>query len=157
MIFLSYARNLFVSPSVFGVGTPRPIRSLESGLAAADNGRNTVVFVNNGYSGGDIDRVIDLVAAPVLQAGKNVVRLPDSTNLTQVCRTSLRGVTGCYGAVVFTSSPTEGPGSHWNYSLRADGAFGNISELFTTFHLAEIGRLHSKALLPSTNTVLVGK
>jgi ATP-binding cassette subfamily A (ABC1) protein 3 len=35
----------------------------------------------------------------------------------------LRGVTSCYAAIVFTSSPTEG-GTRWNYTIRADGNLG---------------------------------
>ncbi|KFY94456.1 hypothetical protein V500_03244 [Pseudogymnoascus sp. VKM F-4518 (FW-2643)] len=126
MVFLTFARYLFAQPNTFGIGIPRPIRSLEDGMAAATNGRNTVVFVDNGHRGGDIDRVIDLVAAPVLAAGRNVARLPDSTDLARICRTSLRGITNCYGAVEFASSPSEGPYGRWNYSLRFDGALGNI-------------------------------
>lgn len=83
-----------------------------------------MVFVNNGFNGGDIDRVIDSVADEVSEAGKNVTRLSSSSNLGYVCASSLRGSTSCYGAVVFHSSPTEGDGRIWNYTLRADGALG---------------------------------
>lgn len=127
MIFLTYARYLFATPSTFGIGSPRPIRSLQDGMASATDGRNTLVLINNGYTGGDIERVIDLVAAPVIAAGKNVTRLPDGTDLTKVCRTNLRGVTGCYGAIEFVSSPLEGPYGRWNYSMRLDGSLGRLS------------------------------
>ena len=71
-------------------------------------------------------RSIDAVSAPILAAGKNVTRLPDGTDLAKICRTSFRGITTCYGAVEFASSPSEGPYGHWNYSLRFDGALGSI-------------------------------
>jgi len=124
MIFLSYARNLFIPPSTYGIGTDHPIRSLAEGLNAASGGRNTVAFVNNGFAGGDIDRVIEAVAQPATTAGKTVQRLTNETELLDVCRSSLRGATNCYGAIVFQSSPTEGSGGIWNYTIRADGALG---------------------------------
>src|SRR5271154_6566769 len=48
MIFLTFARNLFISNDTFGVGSGEPVRTLAQGLAAADGGRNRLVFVNNG-------------------------------------------------------------------------------------------------------------
>ena len=51
--------------------------------------------------------------------------LSKEEELITVCRNSLRGVSACFGAAVFYGSPTEGPGSMWNYSLRADGGLGS--------------------------------
>jgi hypothetical protein len=136
MIFLSYARNLFIPPSNYGIGTSHPIRSLAQGLEAANGGRNTLAFVNNGLAGGDIDRVIDAVAQPATAAGAKVVRLTQEAQLLDVCRSSLRGSTSCYGAVVFQSSPTEG--GLWNYTLRADGAFGEKIHVDQTTNDVEV-------------------
>ncbi|KAH8592220.1 hypothetical protein B0O99DRAFT_247938 [Bisporella sp. PMI_857] len=122
MVFLSYARNLFVPPSVYGIGDPTPIRTLQQGLDAASGGRNKLVFVNNGLVGGDVERVIDIVAGST--TGKTISRLSNEGELLDVCRSSLRGATTCYGAIVFHSSPNEGVGGIWNYTLRADGALG---------------------------------
>ncbi|KAI1768569.1 P-loop containing nucleoside triphosphate hydrolase protein [Hypoxylon sp. FL1150] len=123
--FLTFARNLFVPPAVFGIGESRPIRSLQDGLAiGGDTDRNTVAFVNNGLVGGDIDRVINTLSNTVTEAGKNASRLTDIGELSYACRSSLRGVSPCYGAVVFHSSPSEGEGGLWNYTLRADGSLG---------------------------------
>ncbi|KAF4633176.1 hypothetical protein G7Y89_g4951 [Cudoniella acicularis] len=137
-IFLSYARNLFIPPSNYGIGSGHPIRSLAEGLEASEGGRNTVAFVNNGLAGGAIDSVIDVVAQSAVPAGKNVVRLNSETQLLDVCKSSLRGATSCYGAVVFESSPTEGSGGLWNYTLRADGAFGEKIDVGKTTNDAEI-------------------
>ena len=122
MVFLSYARNLFVPPSIYGIGQPNPIRTLQQGMDASRGGRNTVAFVNNGLVGGDIDRVIDTVVAST--SGKTVLRLKTEVDLLDACKSSLRGATRCYGAVVFHSSPNEGNGGLWNYTLRADGSLG---------------------------------
>lgn len=123
-IYLGIGQRLTNPNSEFGIGEPRSIRSLDEGLSAAQGSRDTVVFINNGLSGGDIDRVIDTLAQTVDDAGKNATRLEDPSELGYVCRTSFRGTTPCYGAVVFHSSPDEGNGGIWNYTLRADAAFG---------------------------------
>lgn len=124
MIFLSYARNLFVPSSTYGIGSGHPIRTLAEGLKAATGGKDTLAFANNGLAGGDIDRVIDAVAASASAPGTKISRLTDEAELLDVCKSSLRGATNCYAAIVFQSSPTEGTGGIWNYTLRGDGAFG---------------------------------
>ncbi|KUJ24692.1 uncharacterized protein LY89DRAFT_679754 [Mollisia scopiformis] len=136
MIFLSYARNLFVPPSNYGIGSPHQIRTLEEGLAASGGGRDTMAFVNSGFAGGDIDRVINTLAESA--NGKKVVRLSDESQLLDTCRSSLRGSTPCYGAIVFISSPTEGSGGLWNYTLRADGSFGTKIDVNKDTNDAEI-------------------
>ena len=123
--FLSYAKNLFLPPSEFGISKATPIRSLENALDASGAGRDTVAFVDNGFKDGDIQRVIDDVAGSVRAAGKDVQVLGAEADLLTTCRSSLRGVTPCFGAAIFYSSPDEGQGGMWNYSLRADGALGN--------------------------------
>ncbi|KAF2266241.1 nod factor export ATP-binding protein I [Lojkania enalia] len=124
MFFITYAKNFFVPPSQFGIGSPTPIRSLTDALNAAEGNRNTVVFVNNGYTGGDIERVINNVSDTVRSAGKTVEVVGQDVDLLTTCKSSLRGASTCFGAVSFHSSPTEGDGFGWNYTLRADGAFG---------------------------------
>ncbi len=84
-----------------------------------------MAFVNNGFTGGDIAAVVDSVAATVRSQGKIAQILSKEEELLTVCRSSLRGVSACYGAAVFYGSPTEGPGAMWNYSLRADGGLGS--------------------------------
>lgn len=166
MIFLSYARNLFVPPSTFGIGSSHPIRTLSQGLSEASGGRNILAFVNNGLAGGDIDRVIDLVSAPATALGKNVQLLTQEAQLLEVCRSSLRGATGCYGAVIFQSSPNEGIGGLWNYTIRVDGSLGekvnvekstNDVELYplplqhaVDFAIASINTTIDQTALPST-------
>jgi hypothetical protein len=48
MVFLTFARNLFISNDTFGVGTGDPVRTLAQGFAAAAGSRNNLVFVNSG-------------------------------------------------------------------------------------------------------------
>ncbi|KAL9084276.1 MAG: hypothetical protein Q9159_005321 [Coniocarpon cinnabarinum] len=124
MFFISYAKNFFVPPSRFGIGTPSPVRSLAQGLNDAGGGRDTVVFVNNGFTDGSIGQVIDQLSTTVRDAGKTVHVLPDNSTLSAVCPSSLRGASQCYGAAEFFSSPNQGPGGTWSYKIRADGALG---------------------------------
>jgi ATP-binding cassette subfamily A (ABC1) protein 3 len=140
MIFLSYARNLFIPPSNYGIGSGHPIRTLSEGLQAASGGRDTLALVDNGLVGGDIDRVINVVAGSA-SPGTKIQRLSSESQLLDVCRSSLRGATNCYGAIVFLSSPTEGPGGIWNYTLRADGAFGEKIDVTTNTNDLEIYHL----------------
>lgn len=124
MFFITYAKNFFVPPSEFGIGSPTPIRSFGNALAAVTGNRNTVVFVNNGHTGGEIEKVIDNLSETVRDAGKTPITTEQDVDLLTLCRSSLRGASTCYGAVSFHSSPSEGDGTGWNYTMRADGTFG---------------------------------
>ncbi|KAJ8065867.1 hypothetical protein OCU04_004969 [Sclerotinia nivalis] len=138
IIFLSYARNLFIPPSTYGIGSSHTIRSLPEGLNAATGGRNTLAFVNNGLTGGDIDGVIAALASQAEGVGAKVQRLTTEAELLDICKSSLRGATSCYGAIVFNSSPSEGTGGIWNYTMRADGAFGTEIDVTKDTNDAEL-------------------
>lgn len=86
--------------------------------------RDKLVLVDNGFTGGDIEQVINEIAAPARQAGTQVEIISNEEELTTICRNSLRGTSSCIAAAVFFSSPSEGEGGGWNYSIRADGALG---------------------------------
>lgn len=101
------------------------MRSLTSALGSVGGGRDKLVFVNNGFTDGDIQRVIDQVAEPARQHGDQVVTLTSESDLRNTCRTTLRGTSSCIAAAVFYSSPNEGPAGIWNYSIRADGSLGD--------------------------------
>ncbi|KAJ4309340.1 hypothetical protein N0V94_008976 [Neodidymelliopsis sp. IMI 364377] len=123
MFFITYAKNFFIPPSEYGIGNATPIRSFPNALAAATGGRDKVVFVNNGYSGGDIENVIGQLSNQVRDAGLQAITVEQEVELLTTCAGSLRGASTCYGATVFHSSPNEG-GPAWNYTLRADGVLG---------------------------------
>lgn len=124
MFFISYAKNFFVPPSEYGIGSPRPIRTLQDALGASQGNRNKVVFVNNGHTGGDIEAVINNLSATILAAGKTAEVVDQDIDLLTSCQSSLRGASTCFGAVSFHASPTEGNPRTWNYTLRADGSLG---------------------------------
>lgn len=123
--FFSFAKNLFVPPAVFGIGTPHPVKTLAQAFDKAHgSSRDKFVLVNNGFTGGNIESVLDTLASQATAAADfvEVVRVDDEDQLTTECRSSLRGVTTCFGAVVMRSSPDEGSGGIWNYTIRTDGA-----------------------------------
>ena len=136
--FLSYARNLFIPPSIYGIGESIAVRSTTNDFNAIGGGRTTLAFVNNGFTGGDISNVIDQVAGPARLDGKDVIILTQEEDLLSTCRNSLRGASFCIAGVVFYSSPSEGPGGKWNYTLRADGALGEKIVVTSTSNDQEI-------------------
>ena len=164
VIILGYIRNIFIPPSQYGIATSTPVRSLVDAMDAAAGSRTTIAFVNSGLSGGDIDKVISNVAAPLKAAGKDVQFLTDEADLLTTCRSSLSGVSDCVGAAVFYSSPSEGIGGIWNYTIRIDGALGtkidvrkktNDAEIYTIpiqhsidFSIAALNSTVDQAVLP---------
>lgn len=124
MFFITYAKNFFIPPSEYGIGAAIPIRSFPNALAAATGGRDKVVFVNNGYTGGDIERVIGDLSTQVRDAGLQALTINNEVELLATCASSLRGASTCFGAASFYSSPNEGNSPAWNYTLRADGVLG---------------------------------
>jgi hypothetical protein len=82
------------------------------------------VFVHNCFTGGDIEKVIDLVAKPAQDEGETVEIVTSPAQLDVICRNTLRATSSCVAAAEFFSSPSEGPQKKWNYSVRADGALG---------------------------------
>ena len=123
VLIISYAQYFFNPPQHWGVGVAQPILSLSDALAKSSASRDTVAFIDNGLTGGDISRVIDTVAANFRAAGKKVQPLSSKSELRRTCQTSERGTSNCYGAVEFRSSPDEPPNTgRWNYTLWADSS-----------------------------------
>ncbi|QIX02499.1 hypothetical protein AMS68_008016 [Peltaster fructicola] len=124
LFFISYAKNFFVPPSDFGIGSPHSLITFEQALGQSAGGRNTVAFVNGGHTGGNIERVINSLASTVTANGKNATILRSETELLYTCKSSIRGVTPCFAAISFVSSPNEGSSGKWNYTIFSDGALG---------------------------------
>ena len=90
-----------------------------------DLGRNIVAFVNNGYTGGNIERLVNQISDVAETSGKDVQLLETEDDLLITCRSTLQGTTNCIAALIFYSSPDEGPGGIWNYTLRLDGSLNS--------------------------------
>lgn len=126
MFFIAYVRNFFLPPSEYGVASSyNPIRDIYTEVfnsSASLGGRNRVVFVNEGNTGGQIDTLIERLAIQLAEAGAEVHRISDEDELFDLCPSTLTGLSPCYGAVSFQSSPTEG--GVWAYTARADFGLG---------------------------------
>ncbi|KAJ2903935.1 hypothetical protein MKZ38_009099 [Zalerion maritima] len=154
MSFLSFSRYFLLPNSKYGIAEPTPIRDFLPALQLSD--RKRIVFVNNGLTGGMIDEAIDTLASTGEEAGKEVVRLSNSDTLPVVCKSSLRAVSECYGAVEFHSSPDEGDGGIWNYTLRMDGGIGFTIDATSHDNDHEIYILPFQKAVDTTITSLSG-
>ena len=94
--------------------------------------------MNNGFTGGDIEAVINEVGSQAGSFGGELQVLDSETDLLSVCRNSIRGTSNCIAGAVFYSSPSEGPHGLWNYSLRADAALQSKIVTDSTHNDAEI-------------------
>ncbi|KAL9018938.1 MAG: hypothetical protein Q9185_003772 [Variospora sp. 1 TL-2023] len=127
MFFIAYCRTFFLPPSEYGIGSPNPIRDLSTEVFASSTdlgGRNIVVFVDSGFSGGDIEELIFLLADPLRDAGADVRIVSDEDEIFDICPSSLTGLSRCFGAATFRASPTEGVGGVWRYTARMDAGLG---------------------------------
>ncbi|KAL6361883.1 hypothetical protein LRP88_05363 [Fusarium phalaenopsidis] len=149
----TFTKNLLVPPAKFGIGHPGPVLNLTQAFESArNNGRLKLALVDNGFSSGDIDRVLRGVENEINKAADyiEVVRLNDQDGLTSACRTNLRGVSRCFGAVVMVSSPDQGQGGVWNYTLRSDGA---LEEAIAKFNIDKKDNDQQVYMAPIQRTV----
>ena len=123
-VYLGVGQRLNQPQADFGIAEPRAIRSLSNALDTAGRGGETVCFVNGGFTDGEIDRVIGDLSETVRAAGKNASTVETAQDVGYVCTSSVRGQSNCLGAVVFHSSPDEGDGGVWNYTILADASLG---------------------------------
>ncbi|KAF2865949.1 ABC transporter [Massariosphaeria phaeospora] len=138
VLVLSFTRN-FTSPAqTWGIGDRRPIRSLSQVKSVATAGRDRVVFVNNGFANGDIQRVIEDLEPPLRNSGVTVLTVERAEDLRTACVSTIRGTSDCIGAATFLASPTEGDGGIWNYTLHADGALGQDLFVDTDTNAAQV-------------------
>ncbi|KAM3511763.1 hypothetical protein MY11210_004583 [Beauveria gryllotalpidicola] len=137
-LYLGLGQKFNNADDKYGIGSPQTIDSLADALSHATGGRDTVVLVNSGHTGGAIDTVLDSVANTVTSAGRNATRLGHESDIGYVCKGSIRATTSCFGAVVFHSSPDEGANGYWNYTLRGDGALGRSFRVDKSDNAAEI-------------------
>jgi ABC-type multidrug transport system ATPase subunit len=115
------------------------VLGLQAAFSAISD-RQNVVFVNNNFTGGEIERIITSVGNMVRASGKDVMVVEKEDDLLTVCKSSLQGVSDCVAAVVFYSTPTEpeGAGLSYNYTLRFDGSLGAGIDVRTDNNAAQL-------------------
>ncbi|CUS09342.1 unnamed protein product [Tuber aestivum] len=117
--FISFARNLFVPPATYGIGTPAHVKDLQRELLAHSDKK--LAFVHNNL-GSEVRDLIDGIANPLTAAGIEVVILERNEDLRVECKQTLRGSSPCFSAAVFDDSPASSDNGVWNYTLRADSS-----------------------------------
>ncbi|KAF2690427.1 putative ABC transporter [Lentithecium fluviatile CBS 122367] len=123
VIYMSFIIKVYWPKETYGIGSPNTIRPLSQAISEASGNRRTLALCNYGPEGGDIDKVIEAVAAKARGTnGQTVEIIRSPEDLLTLCKSSLSGVTKCYGAAEFYTSPSEG--GIWNYTIRVDGAHG---------------------------------
>ena len=148
ILVVAYSQYFFNPNQRFGVGHPSPILSLPDAISHAGAGRDTVVFVDSGFSGGDISAVIDEVSSPFRHARKKVIILNNQSDVDDVCVSSERGSSNCFAAAIFISSATEPKISPvWNYTLRADESLGGTVNVDSHYNDAQVFLLPLQAAI----------
>lgn len=123
VVYIAILIRVYWPSQTYGIGKPATIRPLSEAIRDAPGNRRTLALCNYGPRGGDIDRVIDAVASKARgDHGQIVEILRNPDDLLSLCKTSLSGVSKCFGAAEFHSSPEQG--GLWNYSIRVDGSLG---------------------------------
>src|ERR1700761_8784959 len=123
--YLTVIVRAYVPSAKYGVGSAAPVRNLVDAMGTTTG---ILVLMNNASStGGDIDRVIKAVASGPQAAGRQVLITNSEDELRITCRSNFQGVTKCFAAAVFQSSPREGQGGLWNYTLRGNFALGRTN------------------------------
>jgi hypothetical protein len=137
IVYIAFIIRVYWPSEKYGIGKPAAVRPLAEAISQAPGNRRTLALCNYGPSGGDINRVIQEVA---LQArgdqGQIVEILHDPAELLDLCKSSLSGVTKCFAAAEFHSSPSEG--GFWDYTIRVDGALGYKIDVHNNNNDAEI-------------------
>ncbi|PFH59356.1 hypothetical protein XA68_12485 [Ophiocordyceps unilateralis] len=130
--FFTFAKNLFLPPAKYGVGISRPILTLREAVEIAHgNGHDKLILVDGpAGSGGEqnMSRLLDIITEETqsYRSPIRTVRISTESDLASHCRSTLRGVTRCLGAVVMRGAPPAGP---WNYTIRTDALVASGSQL----------------------------
>lgn len=79
---------------------------------------------------GDVSSVIDSLSSTVKEAGRIPKLFNNFKELGRACAANTKGVSACYGAVEFLSSPDQGsaksPLGVWNYTIFGEESSGSV-------------------------------
>ena len=121
-------RNFTKRGPGYGIGPSKPIGSLRDSLVAS--GKDFII-VSNDTLGPDVATVIDRIVGPLDGIPNSIRRLHNDDELIQSCTANLRGISNCYGALIFEDSPlTPGRFKTWNYTIRTGSPSYGGSSIF---------------------------
>ncbi|ODQ51080.1 hypothetical protein SAICODRAFT_27131 [Saitoella complicata NRRL Y-17804] len=118
IVFLGEAQNFFSRPATYGFGNAAAVKNF-----ATELGSGKFVWIDRtGSSGGEAQRVVDIVTARVTRG--TVVQLQTSTELAELCPQNFIGASPCFAAVEFNQ--LDFTTNQFNYTLRADTGSNTI-------------------------------
>jgi len=107
------AQNFGKRPPGYGIGTSAPVRSFRGSLEAS--GKDFII-VSNDTLGPDVETAIGNLLRPLEGIPNTIHRLRNDDELAKRCTANLRGISNCYGALIFDDSPlTPGRFKTWKY------------------------------------------
>jgi ABC-type multidrug transport system ATPase subunit len=110
--------------------------SLPEAFKYASSTRNRFVIVNRENHAHDVQSVINELTSVFQTGNKEVHVAHDVSALTSLCPSSSRGVSPCFGAVEFHSSPDQG--DIWRYTLYQDGAIGQSIDVLSNTNAIQV-------------------
>nr|POF14041.1 atp-binding cassette sub-family a member 3 [Quercus suber] len=128
-VILASVKTWIHNDGGYGIGTPTAIRSLPDAFDLVGNTRKNFVIVDRGLPGDDVRSLIQDLSTLARNGGRDVQTVRNSYDLRTACPSSSKGVTNCFGAVDFWSSPGSGPGALWNYTIWQDSVIGGANVL----------------------------
>ena len=131
IVVLVNIKTWIADHGLHGVGDITPLKAFSDALSESGNSRPRIVIVNNGITDGNIGKVVEDLSSTIRNSNKELHIVPTYADLVSLCPTSNTGVSPCYGAVQFYSSPDQGDSS-WNYTYYEDGSIGGTSDVSST-------------------------
>ncbi|PHH77847.1 hypothetical protein CDD82_3344 [Ophiocordyceps australis] len=157
---LAFVKTLLAPPAVFGMGQSHGVRTLAQAFdEARGSGKDKIVLVDGGHgAAGDVQRVLGEIEKTVVDYGEpmQLVRVEQEEGLVSECRSTLRGVSSCFGAVVMRSSPSTAPGSIWNYTIRNDGFLAQAPFRFNVQRSTNDEEIYLLPLQRAVDAAIVG-
>lgn len=114
----------------YGIGTASPVMNLTEAFKYAAPERNRFVVIDNYHQVNDIQTVIDELTSTFRDGSKVVHVRHDRSQLSELCPSSSRGVSPCFGAVEFRKSPDLG--DVWSYTLYQDGDISQSMDVLSS-------------------------
>ena len=133
---VAYVKVWVSTKGHYGVGTPSSVMSLPDAFTYASSTRNRFVIVNPENHAHDVQSVINELTSTFQNGNREVHVAHDVAALTHLCPSSSRGVSPCFGAVEFHSSPNQG--GIWRYTLYQDGAIGQSIDVLSNTNAIQV-------------------
>lgn len=126
---VAYVKVWVSTSGHYGIGIPSEVMSLPDAFQYATSSRDRFVIVNGRDNANDVRSVINELTKTFQDGNRQVHVVRDRSDLLQLCPSSSRGISPCFGAVEFHSSPDQG--DIWRYTLYQDGDIGQSIDVLS--------------------------